>query len=273
MHIQIPSCQHISPYGGNIAEDINPMTPSAHKTKGSNCTKDMRFYPNVSTGKEKDAETGYGYFGARYMDHELTTMWLSVDPLADKYPGISPYAYCVWNPVKLVDPEGKSVEDPPIKRKLEIATAANKHNISQISWGKTSGLYPTKDGNNTLTLYNPETWDNQKLEDLLKASAAIHLIGTERNQHVHKTKCNMNGIEATLATYHLTSNFPEVNPEILNDVNVKSEQQVATPSLGRNQECVKTYGPFYNIGGGDVEKGPVYIHFYREVLIQKSSNN
>ena len=59
------------------------------------------------TGKERDEETGYGYFGARYMDHELMTMWLSVDPLADKYPGISPYAYCAWNPVKLVDPNGE----------------------------------------------------------------------------------------------------------------------------------------------------------------------
>ena len=61
------------------------------------------------TGKEKDTETGYGYFGARYMDHELMTMWLSVDPMADKYPSISPYAYCAWNPVKLVDPDGKEV--------------------------------------------------------------------------------------------------------------------------------------------------------------------
>ena len=59
------------------------------------------------TGKERDEETGYGYFGARYMDHELMTMWLSVDPMADKYPSISPYAYCVWNPVKLIDPDGR----------------------------------------------------------------------------------------------------------------------------------------------------------------------
>ena len=51
----------------------------------------------------------YGYFGARYMDHELMTMWLSVDPMSDKYPGISPYAYCAWNPVKLVDPDGREV--------------------------------------------------------------------------------------------------------------------------------------------------------------------
>ena len=63
------------------------------------------------TGKEKDEETGYGYFGARYMDHELMTMWLSVDPMADKYPSISPYAYCHWNPVKLVDPDGREIDD------------------------------------------------------------------------------------------------------------------------------------------------------------------
>ena len=69
----------------------------------------MRFFPLVSTGKEKDTETGYGYFGARYMDHELMTMWLSVDPMSDKYPSISPYAYCAWNPVKLMDPDGKEI--------------------------------------------------------------------------------------------------------------------------------------------------------------------
>lgn len=34
---------------------------------------------------------------------------MSVDPLADKYPGISPYAYCAWNPIKYVDPDGNRV--------------------------------------------------------------------------------------------------------------------------------------------------------------------
>ena len=67
--------------------------------------------PCPFTGKEKDEETGYGYFGARYMDHELMTMWLSVEPMADKYPNISPYAYCAWNPVKLVDPDGREFGD------------------------------------------------------------------------------------------------------------------------------------------------------------------
>ena len=58
------------------------------------------------TGKERDSETGYSYFGARYYYSDLSGLFLSVDPMADKYPSISPYAYCAWNPVKLIDPNG-----------------------------------------------------------------------------------------------------------------------------------------------------------------------
>ena len=58
-------------------------------------------------GKERDSETGFSYFGARYYDSDILTAWLSVDPMADKYPSLSPYAYCAWNPVKLVDPDGE----------------------------------------------------------------------------------------------------------------------------------------------------------------------
>ena len=41
-------------------------------------------------GKERDEETGYGYFGTRYMDHEILTSFISVDGYAGKYPFISP---------------------------------------------------------------------------------------------------------------------------------------------------------------------------------------
>ena len=76
------------------------------RAAGSTYSERFRF-----TGKERDEETGFGYFGARYMDHELMTMWLSVDPMSDKYPSISPYAYCAWNPVKLVDPDGNEIDE------------------------------------------------------------------------------------------------------------------------------------------------------------------
>ncbi|MBO4588170.1 MAG: RHS repeat-associated core domain-containing protein [Bacteroidales bacterium] len=61
-----------------------------------------------SSGKEKDSETGYHYFGARYYNSDLS-LWLSVDPMSDKYPSLSPYNYCAWNPMKLVDPNGDTV--------------------------------------------------------------------------------------------------------------------------------------------------------------------
>ena len=91
--------------------------------------KCVYLYQNRSdfTGKEKDVETGYGYFGARYMDHELMTMWLSVDPMADKYPSISPYAYCAWNPVKLLDPNGNEVMENDDEWKYNITSGLLSH--------------------------------------------------------------------------------------------------------------------------------------------------
>ena len=60
------------------------------------------------SAKEKDAETGFSYFGSRYYSSDLS-IWLSVDPMSDKYPSLSPYVYCADNPIKLVDPNGEEV--------------------------------------------------------------------------------------------------------------------------------------------------------------------
>ena len=62
------------------------------------------------TGKETDCETGFSYFGARYYDPTLLTSFLSIDRYADKYPSLSPYHYCAWNPMKLTDPSGDSIK-------------------------------------------------------------------------------------------------------------------------------------------------------------------
>ena len=70
------------------------------------------------SAKERDSETGLSYFGSRYYSSDLS-IWLSVDPMSDKYPSLSPYTYCADNPVKLVDPNGEEVcdgGDPSSKR-------------------------------------------------------------------------------------------------------------------------------------------------------------
>lgn len=89
--------QHLQykPFGGDYIDQQDPNTEYSER---------FRF-----TGKERDAETGYDYFGARYYSSSLG-IWLSVDPMSDKYPSLSPYVYCADNPMRLIDVKGESIQ-------------------------------------------------------------------------------------------------------------------------------------------------------------------
>jgi RHS repeat-associated protein len=79
---------HYYPYGTPFAESYN---------------QDVQKYKYI--GKEYDTENGLNLydFEARQMDGlRFTTM----DPLAEKYYSMSPYAYCSANPVNRIDPTG-----------------------------------------------------------------------------------------------------------------------------------------------------------------------
>ena len=56
--------------------------------------------------KELDDESGLYYYGARYYDPR-TSVFLRVDPMSDKYPGLSSFAYCMNNPMRMIDPDGR----------------------------------------------------------------------------------------------------------------------------------------------------------------------
>gem|GEM_PF-4406523 len=95
--------QHMEyfPYGETLVEE--------HKNSNNS--------PYKFNAKELDDETGNYYYGARYLNPKWS-FWLSVDPLAEKYPGWSPYNYTLLNPLKFIDPDGRSVAekgcpDPP----------------------------------------------------------------------------------------------------------------------------------------------------------------
>jgi len=68
-----------------------------------NYAKDNSMYK--FTGKERDKESEYDYFGARYYDARIGR-WGQVEPLLDKYINISPYGYGLNNPVKILDVDG-----------------------------------------------------------------------------------------------------------------------------------------------------------------------
>ncbi|QOJ29219.1 MAG: RHS repeat-associated core domain-containing protein [Ignavibacteriales bacterium] len=95
----------------------------------------------VFTEKERDIETGYDYFGARYYDSDLGR-WMTVDPLADKYPGWSPYNYVMGNPLNSYDPDGRDVIV------LLAPKGANRagHSAILIGNSKTGWTYISKNG-------------------------------------------------------------------------------------------------------------------------------
>jgi RHS repeat-associated protein len=61
-------------------------------------------------GKELDAETGYIATDFRYYDPGLG-VFLSVDPMADKFPFQSSYVYSYNNPIRYSDPSGLAAGD------------------------------------------------------------------------------------------------------------------------------------------------------------------
>ena len=94
------------------------------------------------------------------MDHELMTMWISVDPMADKYPSISPYAYCAWNPVRLVDHDGREVNDYFSRKGKYLgkdnASTNNVRIIDENDWNTLSsnGLIDHEKGVNSSQLFS-----------------------------------------------------------------------------------------------------------------------
>jgi len=64
--------------------------------------------------------------------------WLSVDPLTEMYPGWCPYNYCMNNPLKFIDPDGKAPGDLTAKKRAfyggvgaSIVRVAESHGIKK----------------------------------------------------------------------------------------------------------------------------------------------
>lgn len=66
--------------------------------------------PYLFNAKEFDEETGMYYYGARYYEPKLS-LWLSVDPLEEKYPSLSTYCYAYNNPIQYIDVKGEKPKD------------------------------------------------------------------------------------------------------------------------------------------------------------------
>lgn len=83
-------------------------------------------------GKEFDNMHGlntYDYGARQY--NPVTARWDRVDPLAHEYYGVSPYVYCMNNPVKFVDPDGRAKIIPPV----EYGPTPHIQKAISFAWG------------------------------------------------------------------------------------------------------------------------------------------
>ena len=90
----VEETNHYYPFGGVFASSQNVQ-------------------PYKYNGKELDTKKGLNWYdyGARESDAVLGR-FTTMDPMAEKYYAVSPYTYCVNNPIKFVDPTGMLTESP-----------------------------------------------------------------------------------------------------------------------------------------------------------------
>lgn len=91
--------------------------------------------PYKYNGKEFDRTNGMNLYdySARYMDPSIGR-FTTMDPMAEKYYSSSPYAYCLNNPLKYVDPTGKDhiTINPEDKTVFVIDVGDNRLGIDYV---------------------------------------------------------------------------------------------------------------------------------------------
>lgn len=125
---------------------------------------------------QKFNETGNYYYGSRYYDPTIS-IWLSVDPLAHKYPHITPYNFVENNPIILVDPDGKG---PYVYEEVEGGGYQKVENMENDGG---EDFHTFIDLNGTVHYYNTKTEERvtitpDQISQMLENAKFPHRLGT-----------------------------------------------------------------------------------------------
>ena len=147
--------QHVEyfPYGGLMVEERSSSTEN----------------PYLFNGKELDMETGLYYYWARYYEPN-SSVWLGVDELAEKYPGISGYTYVAGNPIMYIDPDGRDWV------KSEIAKTLNEI-TDFLGFGK-----PFREINWNDNINSQEDFNKSGISGIYLGKAAVVFEGSENEK-------------------------------------------------------------------------------------------
>ena len=104
----------------------NNYYPFGKLLEGSNTQVPTTRYTFSGKEIQTTGDVNYLDFGARMYD-DFICRWFTLDPMAEKYYGISPYVYCANNPIMFIDLHGDSVD----MARILIYDRNNKTNYAQ----------------------------------------------------------------------------------------------------------------------------------------------
>ena len=165
------------PVGGSQYASEPAVAPVAPATSVASTSSPNRW---LFSGKESQsflyANIPLLDFGAR-MYNPTIARWTTADPLSEKYYGISPYVYCLGNPISIIDPNG-----------MDIWTMDEKGNVVWVKESDDHRLYYM---NNDGLLYDDyvSVSDRSILDDLTKTEAKVD-GGAKVSSHTSKSGIN-----------------------------------------------------------------------------------
>ena len=165
------------PVGGSLYAAEPVVAPVAPATSVASTSSPNRWR---FSGKEDQSFLGASIplldFGAR-MYNPAIARWTAADPLSEKYYGISPYVYCLGNPISIIDPDG-----------MDIWTMDEKGNVVWVKESDDHRLYyMNNDG--LLSDDYVSVSDRSILDDLTKTEAKVD-GGAKVSSHTSKSGIN-----------------------------------------------------------------------------------
>ena len=165
------------PVGGSQYASEPAVAPVAPATSVASTSSPNRWR---FSGKEDQSFLGASIplldFGAR-MYNPAIARWTAADPMSEKYYGISPYVYCLGNPISIIDPNG-----------MDIWTMDEKGNVVWVKESDDHRLYYVNN-NGVWSDDYVSVSDRSILDDLTKTEAKVD-GGAKVGSHASKSGIN-----------------------------------------------------------------------------------